>query len=87
MANSPDRMTRLELDWFQVVLHTAEYRGDHAASVSRILTVQPGETVEHLARRAFPDTDWKYPPRNPDPSYDRIEIKPAFREVVKPEGK
>ena len=34
------------------VLHTSEYRGDHAADVEHHFDVKPGETVQQLVERA-----------------------------------
>ena len=36
----------------QITLHTADYRGDHAADICRAVEYAPGETIEQLCERA-----------------------------------
>lgn len=35
----------------QIMLHTVDFRGDHAADVCRVVEYKPGETVEQLCER------------------------------------
>ena len=52
-----------------VILRTNEFRGDHAADVSLVYEVKPGETVEQLAARIIREG------RNKDAYADVIEIR------------
>lgn len=36
----------------QIMLHTTDYRGDHAADVCRVVEYKPGETIEALCERS-----------------------------------
>lgn len=36
----------------QIMLHTADFRGDHAADVWRVVEYSPGESIEELCKRA-----------------------------------
>lgn len=38
---------------YQITLVTSDYRGDHAADVTRAIDVREGETVEDLVARAL----------------------------------
>lgn len=55
-----------------VLLHTSEFRGDHAADVAEAHDVRPGETVEELVARLIPAK-----PRSSYHAlgYDRIELR------------
>lgn len=42
------------------VLHTVDFRGDHAAEIEVPFVVEPGETVEALWARAMLDANVEY---------------------------
>lgn len=53
-----------------ILLKTADYRGDHTTDVAVALDVLPGETVEHLAARAFGHRKYM------EKEYEVLEIRP-----------
>lgn len=43
-----------------VLLHTSEFRGDHAADVVEAHELNPGETVQELVERLLPHEGYKH---------------------------
>lgn len=54
------------------ILHTADYRGDHSADVTRVYRVKDGETVEQLCERIFPEP---FGGGRHEKSFDKVELK------------